>query len=259
MSNSHALAKQKFVITRAAEQAEPLQSLIRAYGGIPLHFPTIEIVLHENDPQVAQAIQALSATDVAIFVSQNAVQAIVPYLRQAQHALQQTCVMAVGESTAAALQQLHVGAVIYPQQQFSSEGLLALAQLQQVKGKSVQIFCGAKSRPLLADTLRRRGAEVSEVVVYHRQTAQPNIDSLLAQWSGICALICTSRATLENLVQLFPFQQRRILFASHLVVISEPMLTLAKDLGWSADKLYLAQNATAPAILQVLLENFGRN
>lgn len=106
--------------------------------------------------------------------------------------------LAVGESSAAPLAAIDgLGPVRCPAgaAQQNSEGLLALERLQQVAGQRLLLCKGEGGRELLAETLRGRGAEVTELVLYRRAAAGGNAGALqqllredapdlIVAWSG---------------------------------------------------------------------------
>ena len=69
-----ALAGRRIVVTRPAGQSGHLAGLIRAVGGEPVLFPTIEIRDVADSGPLAALIDRLDEFDMAVFVSPNAVE-----------------------------------------------------------------------------------------------------------------------------------------------------------------------------------------
>ena len=67
-----ALSGRGIVITRPREHAAELAERIRAAGGQPIIFPTIEIQPPENPELLARTLAGLESFDLAIFVSPTA-------------------------------------------------------------------------------------------------------------------------------------------------------------------------------------------
>lgn len=74
--------------------------------------------------------------------------------------------IAVGRGTADALREAGIDATFPPVE--TSEGLLALPDLAQLKGQRILLLSGEGGRTLLADELRKRGAEPIRLAVYRR-------------------------------------------------------------------------------------------
>ena len=66
------LSGRGIVITRPREHAGALAERIRAAGGDPILFPTIEILPPENSELVSRVIARLERFQLAIFVSPTA-------------------------------------------------------------------------------------------------------------------------------------------------------------------------------------------
>ena len=107
------------------------------------------------------------AADIVLFTSPNAVrsaaalQDLSPRRRQV--------VLAVGSGTRNALRRLGIDA--QAPARMDSEGLLAMAALDDVAGRRIGLVTGAGGRNLLAPALRRRGAEVTRADTYCRVPA----------------------------------------------------------------------------------------
>ena len=237
------------LVTRPTHQAAGLSALIESHQGRAVAFPGLEI-LPAKDPVLAKSnLQA--DVDFLIFVSPNAV---VYGLQLLSGGLpNRPSLGAVGKGTAMALQKAGYTVDLMPAERFDSEGLLALPELQQVKGRKVVIVRGEGGRPLLADKLRGRGAEVFYAEVYRR--ACPSIDPgpLLAHWERDVQLVTTTSIdVLLNLLHILGRRGRPILRQTPLLVISRRMLEKAEELGFQS--ILRAQGAGDEAILARLCE-----
>lgn len=191
------LAGRVIVVTRPAHQSAALAEAIRAAGGEALLFPALEIV--PVDPRsLAPLLSRLSDYDMAIFISPNAARFGIAAIREVAALPDEIEVFAVGPGTAKTLETLGLAGVTVPPGQ-DSEALLALPQLEQVAGKRIAIFRGVGGRPLLADTLRARGATVDYVECYRRRCPDADAGPLLQRWSELSAVTIASAETLHNL------------------------------------------------------------
>jgi uroporphyrinogen-III synthase len=93
------------------------------------------------------------------------------------------------------------------------------------------IIRGHGGRELLAEGMRKRGAEVEYAEVYRRVTPPPPPADLLTVWRDrVDAMIVTSEEMLKNLVELTGFDQN--VLQTPLIVISERLQNNAGTLGF---------------------------
>ena len=71
--NARALASRRIVVTRPAGQALHFAEMIRAAGGGPMMFPTIDIAPLKDNTALDAVLARLNQFDLAVFVSANAV------------------------------------------------------------------------------------------------------------------------------------------------------------------------------------------
>jgi len=191
------LAGRVILVTRPVHQSAALAEGIRAAGGEALLFPALEIV--PVDPHsLASQLSRLSDYDMAIFISPNAARFGMAAVREVATLPDEIEVFAVGPGTAKTLETLGLSGVTMPPGQ-DSEALLALPQLEQVAGKRIAIFRGIGGRPLLADTLRARGATVDYVECYRRRCPDADAGPLLQRWTEVSTVTIASAETLHNL------------------------------------------------------------
>lgn len=233
------LTGKRILITRPAEQAAPLATLIQQAGGEAVVFPAIEIAEPANLPALKSVIARLLQFDRAIFISPTAVARAFHYL---DHWPAGLSVAAIGAGSARALQRAGVQNILVPEQGQDSEALLALPEMQQVNGLRIVIFRGEGGRELLADVLRERGAQVEYAECYRRIKPQADIAPLLSQ--HLDAIVVTSREGLQNLRELlgehWPRFQKQAFFVPHPRIgdaanalgIAQTITTIGGDVGY---------------------------
>lgn len=252
MSATSSAGEFTVLVTRPIHQAHGLCEQITALGIKAILLPTIAIADVDNQAELHQQIQQLHECDIAIFISPNAVQKAAVMIQHYWPAWpQQVKTAAIGSSTAQALSALNWPVDFCPEQQFNSEGLLALPELQQVSGKKILLFRGEGGRELLATELKQRGAELTEIIVYRRVLPVIDRNAILTQLPNIKVIIVTSNAGLQNLCELVGEAGRELLLSKQLLVISVRMAEFAKQLGFIKTPL-LASNATDESIIKVL-------
>jgi uroporphyrinogen-III synthase len=246
VSNPNSLNTLKVLITRPAHQAQLLCDSIRAESGIPILFPTIEIADPEDKSSLLNAIQQLANFDIAIFTSANAVLKTLPYWPKKPPKIS---IAAIGPATAKVLERFSLRANFLPKNSFTSEDLLRLPELHQLKKKHVVIFTGEKGREFLAEALRKHGAEVFEAMAYRRLMPENFSPLFKNQIETIDIVVITSGEGLKNLVSMVG-DKKLWLLERPLLVVSQRLQTIAEQLGFMT--IIKAENATDKAILEGL-------
>lgn len=242
------------LVTRPEQQADHLCALIEAAGGTALRLAVLAIAEPEQDELLRARLAGLKAYHLALFVSANAVHRGLPRVEAGGGFPDTIRVAAVGQATARALAQHGRRVDLCPARDFSSEALLALAELQDLHGHRVLIFRGQGGRELLAETLRARGAQVDYAEVYRRVPARPDCSALMRAWARgqMHVVVATSGEILRALYDLLEPHGQRALCQTALVVVSDRMLKLARELGFSAD-VVVAERAADESIVDAVV------
>lgn len=247
------MIKNKLIlVTRPQQQADNLIHLIEQHGGLAIAFPTLEITPITNLQPAIEKLQNLKTYQWLIFVSANAVNFAVAANNGKIGHFRQTKIAAVGNATAKALQNAGLTVDLVPEIGFNSEALLAMTALQQVQNQQILIVRGRGGREVLAEELKKRGAEVDYCEVYQRQI--PTIDTapvvnLLTQ-QGLDILTVTSVEALQNLLTLLE-PHKDLLVNIPLVVISERIEQIAKSIGFK--KVVVSSSPDDAAILNTMI------
>jgi uroporphyrinogen-III synthase len=241
------LKQTRILVTRPAHQAENLCNLICVNNGVPIRFPTIEIVLVTLESSEIE--HYLTQADWFIFTSTNAVRCYFSQLDDAKmRQLKTKSCLAIGGATAKALITVGLNVDLMPEHGYNSEALLELAQLQNVSKKNIVIIRGENGRETLAETLKNRGANVSYQDVYKREI--PQIDCSQILQNNLNFITITSGEAIENLVKMLPKSQHDLLKKTPLIVVSERIQTIAKNLGF--ESVTLAKMPSDDAILNTI-------
>ena len=248
--DSEHLRDRMVVITRPAGTATALARRVRALGGVPLLLPGLALRAAADEAVARACLRAAMGDELLIFTSPAAVRhaaALTPLRTKAT-------VLAVGQGTARALRRFGIDAPLAPSRQ-DSEGLLAHAALQDLKGRRVALIGAPGGRGVLREQLAARGAQLREVHVYWRVPARldrRHIDALLQLPGSACVLLSSAEA-LQNLQQLLPSPAWARLRAATAVVSSERLAVAARAAGFvrivpagsalSADMLDAARRA----------------
>ena len=229
---SAGLSGRGIVITRPREHADALAERIRAAGGEPILFPTIEILPPEDGSAVSGIIARLEDFDLAIFVSPTAAirgHALVGASRPWPRRLR---VAAVGAGTAEALLERGFQSVIFPPGEADSEALAAVDELRELHGRSIVIFRGQGGREWLARELGTRGAHVEYAECYRRARPQADARSLLARWQSgaVEGVSITSSEGLANFLAMLGPTGGRYLRATPVFVPHPRIARAAREL-----------------------------
>lgn len=227
------LAGRTVLVTRPRHQAAALERAIEDAGGRAYLFPALDVEAVPI-PELGAALESALRADILIFISPNAAQFGIAAFSAAGGMPPHASVFAVGPGTARALAAAGVADVVTPDGQ-DSEALLALPALAGVAGRRAVIVRGVGGRPLLAETLRARGAEVAFLECYRRVRPAGDAAPLVARWrcGGIDAVTVTSAETLHNLAALVGEDGRPLLLATPLFAPHEKIADAARRFGVS--------------------------
>ena len=214
------------LVTRPSPAGEQLVSRLRTLGQVAWSFPLIEFSPGRELSALADRINTLQEGDLLFALSQHAVEFAHAQLQQ--QSLSWTTApryFAIGRSTALALHA----------------------------GKRALILRGNGGRELLGETLRERGADVTFVECYQRCAKHYDGAEEAMRWHarGINTLVVTSGEMLQQLWSLIPHWYRENwLLRCRLLVVSERLANLARELGWQ--DIRIADNADNDALLRAL-------
>lgn len=242
------------LVTRPQHQSGPLSRMIEAEGGHAIRFAVLEIRDPDDPTSLSRSIRNLDSYQWAIFISVNAVSRGMRRVLAERTWPEQVRIAVVGRRSAQELEALGCPADLVPDQQFNSEGLLALAEMQAVQGQRIAIFRGNGGREFLADQLRARGAEVDYVETYRRVCPlHTDVGDLLQRWRAgeIHITVVNSAESLSNLEKLLGKDGQQLLKSTPLLVVSERMLPRLQKAGF-VQRPVLAANATDTAVFEAL-------
>jgi uroporphyrinogen-III synthase len=191
-----------------------------------------------------------AGADLHVFVSRAAVNAAVALAPATIGAA--TSRIAVGRATALALAQRGLSVRTAAADAEDSDGVLALEELQDLRGQRCAIWAAPGGRERIADTLRTRGAELRVIFAYQRIPERPRPVSLLAARRAASTLVltATSVALLEALDQTLVTHRLEALKSRPLIVASARIASRAQHNGFS--DVHLASGASADALLATL-------
>jgi uroporphyrinogen-III synthase len=213
------LAGLGIVVTRPGRQAAAFAQKLAALGASPIVFPAIVVLPPADRASLEEVHARLRDYDFAVFVSANAVEYGAPAAPRWPASL---VAFAPGPGTAEALAGAGILDIRVPHTTLDSEGVLALPELADVRGRRIVVFRGEGGRELLADTLRKRGARVDLVSCYRRTAPSSGADGLVEalRERRAHAVTVTSSEGVDNLWSVLGDEGRRLMtrlpvFAPH--------------------------------------------
>jgi uroporphyrinogen-III synthase len=208
------------VVTRPQRAAEALAQELAREGARPFVFPALAIEPIAQSQQLDAAFARLATTDIAIFVSANAVEHGLDQARRRGPWPERTRIAAIGEATARALRNRGFGAVISPPEPYDSEALLALDEFKAMEGREVLVFRGKGGREALREGLEARGARVAYAECYRRVRPEADTAPLMRAWQRgeIQAVSVLSAETLENFMAMTGAGGERLAASTALIV-----------------------------------------
>ncbi len=201
----------RVLVPRTKDQAGELSARLRLYGAVPVEVPTISVEPPRTPQQMERAIEGIESGRYQwiAFTSVNAVRAIRERFEQrgldARH-LAGLKIAAIGEATAAALQDFGVRADLMPPPAAqSSVGLLEVwpdrdPELDPI-GRVFLPRADIATEKLVAG-LEDLGWEVDDITAYRTVRAAPPAAEIreAIKTGGFDAVVFTSSSTVRNLV-----------------------------------------------------------
>lgn len=180
------------------------------------------------------ALRAALAAPIAIFTSPAAVGAAASMARLAPGRGQLR--LAVGATTGAALRRAGVPAPVFPRR-MDSEGLLELAELQDVARLEIGLVTAPEGRSHLTLSLQERGARVLRADVYDRVPVSP-APQALARLRALPAdapllLALSSGLALESVLDALPGDVAARLRGARVLAASARLADLARARGFT--------------------------
>ncbi|MCD4849221.1 uroporphyrinogen-III synthase [Arthrobacter sp. AK01] len=254
---SQGLSGRRVLITRSADRARPLASLLGSLGATPLVLPLIDFERAEDQASLDDALDRLAAGDFDWLVLSSVTTVRVLLEKAARHGKSladlvpaETKVATIGPSSRDVLESVGLTVALAPAEVQSAEGLLAAWKPGPVRVLLPQADIAA---PGLREGLATKGAVVATVVAYQTvdypartgrkleaQLPAAVVDSETGQVPILTpedALAALEAGTLDAVVAASPSAARRIaemfpsLGACRLIAIGRPTAAEVSRLG----------------------------
>ena len=166
----------RVLVTRPREQAAELVDRLEAVGAEAIEAPMIRIAPPDDYGPLDEACARINTFDWVIFSSANAVDAFFERLLggpQDLRALRGVKLCAVGPATAERIARHGLKVDLTPAEYRAEAVVRALSDAGTVRGARVLLPHADIGREIVADELRKQGAEVTEVVAYRTVMVEP--------------------------------------------------------------------------------------
>lgn len=257
---SRALAGKRIVITRSAEESEPLAALLRAYGAVAVILPLLAFEPPKDWAPLDAAMVAVQKYDWIIFTSGQAVRAVMNRARELQLpsgavASGSKCA-AVGPGTAATAKSEGFRVEYVAE---THNGLALVQEMgSRVKGCAVLLPRSDRASPDLPAALKQQGAIVSEVVAY-RTTRPQDVDegALTAILSGEAdAILFYSPSAVHHFEEIVGRSRFQVLQETMAITAVGPVTAAALgDTG--VQRIQIAADPTNSAVIEALENHFS--
>ncbi len=166
----------RVLVTRPREQAAELVALLESHGAEAIEAPMIRIVPPDDYGPLDSACAAIDDFDWIVFASANAVDVFIKRLLATPldlRALKDVKLCAVGPATAERLAQAGLKVDLIPAEYHAEALVEALTETGTVRGLRVLLPRADIGREVVAEELRKRGADVTEVIAYRTVIVDP--------------------------------------------------------------------------------------
>ncbi|AKU62385.1 uroporphyrinogen-III synthase [Aggregatibacter aphrophilus] len=243
------------LVTRPDERGQQLVDMLAKAGVVAIHLPLFNIEAGAELNGLPNKFAQLKVGDYVFAVSKSAVDFADKALKNTGFVWRDDLqYFTVGQGTAQHFAMTTTLAVHYPTTQENSEGVLQLAAMQNLQGKTILILRGNGGRELLSEQAQQRGANVEIVECYRRESIVYNSteQTSLCKRAGVQTIVATSAEILTQLVDFVPQNEHNWLKSCQLITVSERISHLAQALGWQ--NVIVSPRADNQTLLQTLLQ-----
>ena len=255
-----ALDGRRIVITRSAAQSEMLAKELSARGAIPVVLPLVSFADPDDFAPLDRAIEEIQQFDWIILTSAQAVRAVVKRGEELERSLMRSGsklrIASVGPVTAEAARQ--AGLPVEYVAETHTGAALAEELGDRLQGAKVFLPRSDRANPDLPAALKRRGAQVTEVIAY--RTLKPtDVDqrNLRQIAEGAAdAVLFFSPSAVQHFAELFGGEQLRALQDKLAITAVGPVTAnVLRQAG--VGRTVLAGDTTAAAVVNALEKHFA--
>jgi uroporphyrinogen III methyltransferase/synthase len=255
----------RVLVTRPRDQAGELVDRLEAMGAEAILAPMIRTLPPDDMEPLDDACSRVGTFDWIIFSSANGVDVFVErLLRTGQdlRALAGVKLCVVGAATAERLAHYRLNVDLMPAE-FRAEAVVsALGEAVDVRGLTVLLPRADIGREVIADELRRQGADVTEVIAYRTVVAEPeregepDIYRMLLD-RRIDVVTFTSASAVRNFIKVVGAEPAADLLQSTVVACIGPVTAEAAAQS-HIETTVVPLIYTVPALVDAIVGHFER-
>jgi len=255
----------RILVTRPKPQANDLVDRLEAMGAEAIEAPMIRIVPPEDFGPLDEACAHAGDYDWIIFSSANAVDAFVDRLLAGPadlRALKGVRLCVVGPTTGDRLARFGLKVDLTPAE-YRAEGIVrAVLESGDVKGRKILLPHADIGRDVVAEELRKQGADVTEVIAYRTLVAEPeregepDIYRMLLE-RRIDVVTFTSASAVRNFVRVLGAEPAADLLRTTVVASIGPVTAEAAS-QFNIQSTVVPANYTIPALVDAIVDYFQK-
>jgi len=253
----------RILVTRPKDQSMELVDRLEAMGADAIEAPMIRILPPEDDGPLEDACARAGEFDWIVFSSANAVDAFIGRLLAGPadlRALGGVKLCGVGPGTAEHLTRLGLKVDLVPAEYRAEAVVRALSENGGVRGLKILLPHADIGRELIADELRKQGADVTEIVAYRTiaveadREGEPDIYRMLLERS-IDVVTFTSASAVRNFVRILGAEPAADLLAATVVACIGPVTAEAAAQS-NIHTTIQPSSYTIPALVDAIAKHF---
>ncbi len=253
----------RIVVTRPHEQSADLVEMLDSLGAIVIEAPTIRIAPPEDYAPLDAACAQAGSFAWIVFTSANGVDYFVKRLLAGDgdvRELKGVRLCAIGPGTAERIARFGIKVDLMPAEYRAESVLEALRSTGDLHGQRILLPRADIAREMLADELRRSGAEVVEVAAYRTipveggRQGDPDVYRMLLD-KTVDAVTFTSASTVRNFVRLYGEEQAADLLRTTAVACIGPVTAEAAAQHDIATAIMPAEY-TMPGLVTAIVKYF---
>ncbi len=262
--DSRPLFGKRILVTRPREQAAEFVNLLEGLGAQPIEAPMISIAPPADWEQLDEACRRIGDFDWIVFSSGHGVEAFIERLLVSP--LDFRAINArfctVGPATAEKLTRLGLKVDLVPHESRAEGVVNALLEAGPVRGKRVLLPRADIGREVIGEELRKRGAEVTEVVAYRNiavdleREGGPDVYRMLLD-KRIDVVTFTSPSAVRNFVELIGAEPAADLLKSTLVASIGPV-TAEAAAQYDIHSAIVPAQYTIAALTDAIVKHFEK-
>ena len=253
------------LVTRPREQSAEFVGLLEALGAQPIEAPMISIAPPADWSALDEVCRRCDEFDWIVFSSGHAVEAFIGRLLASPRdlrALKGVKLCTVGPATADRLHRMGLKVDLVPAESRAEAVVQAMADTGAIRSSRVLLPRADIGREVIGEELRKRGAEVTEVVAYRtvavdfERDGAPDIYRMLLD-RKIDVVTFTSPSAVRNFVELLGAEPAADLLRPTVVASIGPVTAEAAT-QYNIVTSVMPTHYTIPALVDAIRLHFER-